>query len=175
MPQISIRKSIPSDLQQIMVIVGQAKALLKADGSPQWQDGHPNEDMFKQDIANGNNWVLTVGNQIAGTATLQVGIEPSYARIDGAWENTTAPYATIHRVAISSDYRGQHLSNYFISNLLTVGQIQGIHNFRIDTHPVNKRVQALASHFGFIKRGNIMVDDKNDPRRLAFELNLNNL
>lgn len=41
MAQISIRRSTPADLDHIIAIVKQAKALLKADGSPQWQDGHP--------------------------------------------------------------------------------------------------------------------------------------
>ncbi|WP_295747200.1 GNAT family N-acetyltransferase [uncultured Limosilactobacillus sp.] len=172
MAQISIRRSTSNDLDAIMQIVDQAKALLKADGSPQWQDGHPDRAMFAADITKQDNWVLMVGNEIAGTATLQGGLEPSYEKIDGAWNQPAAPYMTIHRVALSAAFRGQHLSNYFLSNLLTVGQLQGVKNFRIDTHPVNKRLQALATKFGFVKRGIIMVDDQNDPRRLAFELNL---
>lgn len=172
MAQISIRRSTPADLDRIMEIVNQAKALLKADGSPQWQDGHPNRQMYATDIKEGTNWVLTVGDQIAGTATLQLAPEPSYSKIDGSWQRPDDPYATIHRIAISADFRGQHLSNYFMSNLITVGRLQCMANFRLDTHPVNKRVQAIAKHFGFEKRGNILVVDENDPHRYAFELNL---
>lgn len=172
MAQISMRRSTVKDLDRIMAIVNQAKALLKADGSPQWQDGHPDRAMFNKDIEEGTNWVLTVGNKIAGTATLQLAAEPSYAKIKGAWQRPKEKYATIHRLAISADFRGQHLSNYLISNLITVGRLQGMNNFRLDTHPVNKRVQAIATHFGFTKRGNIKVVDKNDPNRYAYELNL---
>lgn len=172
MPQISIRRATADDLNQIMEIVKEAKALLKADGSPQWQDGHPDRQMFSDDIHQQINWVLTVGNEIAGTATLQLTPEESYAKIDGHWQRPNEKYATVHRLAISNHFRGQHLSNYFISNLITVGCLQGINNFRIDSHPQNKRVQAIAEHFGFIKRGQIQVEDGNDPRRIAFELNL---
>lgn len=172
MAQISIRRATTADLDRIMEIVDQAKALLKADSSPQWQDGHPTRQMYADDIKAHTNWVLTVGNQIAGTATLQVTPEPSYENIEGAWQRPDEKYATIHRIAISADFRGQHLSNYFVSNLITVGRLQGMDNFRLDTHPVNKRVQAIAKRFGFVKRGNIKVVDKNDPNRYAFELNL---
>lgn len=171
MAQISIRRSTPADLDQIIAIVKQAKALLKADGSPQWQDGHPSRQTFVDDIADGTNWVLTVGKQIAGTATLKTTPDPTYQHIDGSWVKPDEPYGTIHRVAISADFRGQHLSNYFISNLLTVGRLKGLTNFRIDTHPLNKRVQAIAKHFDFDYRGIIKVEDQIDPRRFAYELN----
>lgn len=172
MPQISIRRSTTADLDRIMEIVAQAKALLKADGNPQWQDGHPTRQMYATDISQQTNWVLTVGDQIAGTATLQLTSEPTYATIDGAWKRPDDQYATIHRIAISADFRGQHLSNFFLSNLITVGRLQGISNFRLDTHPVNHRVQALAKRFGFEKRGVVQVVDKLDTHRYAFELNL---
>lgn len=173
MPQISIRRATSKDLDTIMQIVDEAKALLRADGSPQWQDGHPDRQMFTEDIQKKINWVLTVGDQVAGTATLQLTPEESYRAIDGHWQRPDDDYATIHRLAISSHFRGQHLSNYFISNLITVGRLQGMHNFRLDTHPQNQRVQAIAEHFGFVKCGQIKVEDLNDPRRFAFELNLN--
>ncbi|MBB1062587.1 GNAT family N-acetyltransferase [Limosilactobacillus fastidiosus] len=175
MAQISIRRSVNSDLDRIMEIVDSAKELLKKDGSPQWQDGHPNREMFANDIKNQTNWVLTVGNEIAGTATLQFAPEPAYSEItDGTWNVTDQPYATIHRVAISNNFRGQHLSRYLFSNLISMGQIQGIKNFRIDTYPKNVRMQRLAESFGFAKRGQILVNDKIDPHRIAFELNINN-
>lgn len=70
MSNIYVRKAQLQDLPAIMKIIDNAKALLKADGSLQWQDGSPNETTFINDINHGNCWVLKVDNQIAGTATL---------------------------------------------------------------------------------------------------------
>lgn len=175
MTPIFLRKAHLSDLDSIMAIVNDAKALLKRDGSPQWQDGHPNQETFFQDISQEISWVLVVGNEIAGTATLQLTPDPTYSEItDGMWFNTAVPYATLHRVCISSHFRGQHLGKFLFSNLITIGLSLGYSNFRLDTHEKNKRMQKLAQDWGFIRRGIVSVDDKIDPKRIAFELNIPN-
>lgn len=173
MAEIFLRRAQVQDLDAIMKIVDQAKQFMKDSGSPQWQDGHPNRETFAQDIAMQTNWVLVNDNEIAGTATLQLTPEPTYQIIkQGQWSQPNEPYATIHRVAISSKYRGHHLSKFLFSNLLTVGQMQGIKNFRLDTHEKNKPMQHIAEEFNFRKRGIIIVKDKLDPQRIAYELNI---
>ncbi|WP_372456608.1 GNAT family N-acetyltransferase [Limosilactobacillus fastidiosus] len=116
---------------------------------------------------------MVVGNQIVGTAALQLTPDPTYKNIqNGQWKQPNEPYATIHRVAISSRCRGQGLSSILFSNLITVGQLQKRSNFRFDTHEKNQRMQKIVKKFGFIRRGEINVVDNNDPKRVAFELNL---
>lgn len=173
MAEIYLRRAQAQDLAAIMKIIDDAKNLLKKNGSPQWQNGYPNRETFAQDIATQTNWVLINGNKVAATATLQLTPEPTYRNItQGQWQQPDEPYATIHRVAISSNYRGQGLSKLLFSNLLTVGQMQGIKNFRIDTHRNNKAMQHIVENFNFKRRGIIKVNDQNDPERLAYELNL---
>lgn len=173
MSNIYVKKAQLQDLPAIMKIIDNAKALLKADGSPQWQDGSPDETTFINDINHGNCWVLKVDNQIAGTATLLTTPDANYENIsDGQWKNTSAPYATIHRIAISPDYRGMSLGKFFLSNLITLGTHAGINNFRIDTHELNQRMQHLVQQFNFEYTGIIYVNPTGDGRRLAFELNL---
>jgi len=173
MAEIYLRRAQTQDLAAIMKIIDDAKNLLKKNGSPQWQNGYPNQETLTQDIAMQTNWVLINDNKVAATATLQLTPEPTYRNItQGQWQQPDEPYATIHRVAISSNYRGQGLSKLLFSNLLTVGQMQGIKNFRVDTHRSNKAMQHIAENFNFKKRGIIKVNDQNDPERLAYELNL---
>ena len=173
MAEIYLRRAQLQDLPAIMKIIDDAKELLKKNGSPQWQNGYPNQENFTQDIAMQTNWILINDNKVVATATLQLTPEPTYRNItQGQWQQPDEPYATIHRVAISSNYRGQGLSKLLFSNLLTVGQMQGIKNFRVDTHRSNKAMQHIAENFNFKKRGIITVNDQNDPERLAYELNL---
>ncbi len=173
MAEIYLRRAQTQDLAAIMKIIDDAKNLLKKNGSPQWQNGYPNRETFAQDIATQTNWVLINGNKVAATATLQLTPEPTYRNItQGQWQQPDEPYATIHRVTISSNYRGQGLSKLLFSNLLTVGQMQGIKNFRVDTHRNNKAMQHVVENFNFKRRGIIKVNDQNDPERLAYELNL---
>lgn len=173
MAEIYLRRAQLQDLPAIMKIIDDAKELLKKNGSPQWQNGYPNQETLTQDIAMQTNWVLINDNKVAATATLQLTPEPTYRNItQGQWQQPDESYATIHRVAISSNYRGQGLSKLLFSNLLTVGQMQGIKNFRVDTHRSNKAMQHIAENFNFKKRGITKVNDQNDPERLAYELNL---
>ena len=173
MAETYLRRAQLQDLPAIMKIIDDAKELLKKNGSPQLQNGYPNQETLTQDIAMQTNWVLINDNKVAATATLQLTPEPTYRNItQGQWQQPDEPYATIHRVAISSNYRGQGLSKLLFSNLLTVGQMQGIKNFRVDTHRSNKAMQHIAENFNFKKRGIIKVNDQNDPERLAYELNL---
>lgn len=173
MAEIYLRRAQLQDLTVIMKIIDDAKELLKKNGSPQWQNGYPDQETFTQDIVMQTNWILINDNKVVATATLQLTPEPTYRNItQGQWQQPDEPYATIHRVAISSNYRGQGLSKLLFSNLLTVGQMQGIKNFRVDTHRSNKAMQHIAEYFNFKKRGIIKVNDQNDPERLAYELNL---
>lgn len=173
MANIYTRPAQMSDLPVIMEIIAAAKDFLKASGSPQWQSGYPATTDIEQDIMADNAYVLLVAGQIAGYAAVIIGDEPTYHNIaHGSWQNTTAPYATIHRLALAPTFRGQHLSYFFFSNIITMVVGHGVHNLRLDTYRHNQPVQRLASHFDFVRRGEILVDEPLDPRRIAFELNL---
>lgn len=172
MSLVFIEQARSKDLDSIMKIINSSKKLLKKEGSTQWQNGYPATDDIKKDIDDGDGWILRVDGQTAGYAACIVGDDPTYQKIDGAWANNDDPYATIHRVAISSAYRGQRLSHQLMSNLLSVMRIEGIENFRIDTSFVNTRVQNLATKNGFEKRGIIWTNEPVDPERYAYELNL---
>lgn len=173
MSSIYLRRTYMHDLPAISKVIAEAKALLKEAGSPQWQDGHPTRENLINDITHHQSWALIVNDQVAGVATLVPGPEKSYQKITGgAWHNDNDHYLTIHRVAISNAFRGHHLSSFLFSNLLTIGLERGYSDFRIDTHRKNQAMQKIAQNFGFKYRGIIQVDDKLDPERLAFELNL---
>lgn len=173
MSTIYLRRTYMRDLPAINRIIKDAKDALKAAGSPQWQDGHPNQRTIINDITHHLSWALVVDEEVVGVATLLPGPERSYQSLQGGtWNDDDNPYLTIHRVAINSQYRGQHLSTFLFSNLLTIGQERGYTNFRIDTHRLNKAMQAVAQKFDFQYRGTVQVDDQIDPARLAYELNL---
>lgn len=172
MALIYTRKAETTDIDDMMAIIDEAKALLKADGSTQWQDGHPDKELLLADIKKGFARVLIVDGQVAGTATLMSTPDPCYKEIEGAWQDNEDPYATIHRIAISAKFRGMKLSKFFFSNLISDAYAQGLHHMRIDTHKMNQRMQNLVKEFGFEYTGIIYVEDAVDGKRLAYELNM---
>lgn len=172
MAEIYIRQANEKDLTAIMQIIEDAKLQLKQEGSPQWQDGHPNEEVMKTDIASGCCHVLICGKIIAGTATLLEENEKNYAKIEaGSWLNEAASYTTIHRIAISAEHRGQQLGQYFFSNLISLSVAKGFSQVRIDTHELNVRMQHYIKKFDFSYRGIIYVTPDESGKRLAYEWN----
>ncbi|MEJ6399925.1 GNAT family N-acetyltransferase [Nicoliella lavandulae] len=167
-----VRIAQESDLTSIMNIINEAKALLKADGSNQWQAGYPNASTISTDIIKKNSYVLIIDGKIAGTACLTSEPEPNYSEIDGSWQHPDEPYQVIHRIAISGQYRGMHLGSFFLSNLITISSISGFKNIRFDTRPINTRMQYLGTNFGF-KYCGIIHDafDVTQPQ-YAYELKL---
>lgn len=173
MSLIFTRRAQNSDVDKIVQILQDAITFLKKNGSTQWQSGYPNRETVEEDIEKRVAWVLTVDNEVAGYAAVVIGDEPTYADIEGKWENNVDTYATIHRIAVSSKFRGMHLSQFFLSNIISLTYAQGIHNFRIDTSRKNKIVQHIAVSHNFIERGIIQVtEDPVDSSRIAYELNL---
>ncbi|MGY0255906.1 GNAT family N-acetyltransferase [Limosilactobacillus fermentum] len=168
-----MRKATLEDLDRIWEIVEDARALLKADGSEQWQDGYPTRLTFQQDIEFGNCYLMIAGDRIAGTVTLMPQGDTHYNYIvDGEWATPCYPFATIHRIAIDSAYRGRHFANYIMSTLISVVMQKGSANSRIATHAKNDRVHNLVQNFGFVKRGKAYTGPTPDDLRNVYELNL---
>lgn len=163
-----------------MKIIHDAQKQLLKENINQWQDGQPSVEQVKQDIQNNISYALISNQQIAGTAALLKEPEPTYKEpeptyqeiIDGSWLNNNSPYATIHRFALTGDFKRHSLSSILISCLLTVGYQLNFANFRIDTHPDNQRMQHLIQKNGFTYQGKIRLNDPQRSFRLAYELNL---
>lgn len=172
MAAIYTRLAQMSDLPAIMKIIADAKEFLKAAGSTQWQSGYPNEATIQHDILAQVGYCLLCGEEVVGYAAVIVGPDPNYHKIAGAWNNDQDPYATIHRIAMSNKYQGQHLAGKFVSNLISLYYARNLRNFRVDTGLKNQPMQALAKSQGFVKCGIVRVDNPLDPDRVGLELNL---
>ncbi len=79
MSLIFTRRAQNSDVDKIVQILSQ------------WQSGYPNRETVEEDIEKQVAWVLTVDNEVAGYAAVVIGREPTYADIEGKWENNVTP------------------------------------------------------------------------------------
>lgn len=172
MPAIYLKEATMEDLPEIESIMDDAKAHLKDQGIDQWQRRYPDQNDLIKDIKNDITYVLMVDDQIAGTAALWRGIDLNYLEIeDGEWINgIEARYTAIHRIAVSSNFRGQHLSGHLISGLLTVSRNLGFKDVRIDTHPDNKGMQHVITTNGFDYRGIIHMNGDGNTARYAYQI-----
>ena len=170
-----MRPAMVDDVPQIIAILETGRKLLAADGIDQWQNGTgPNAADVANDLMQGWGRVFCVRNQVAATAALIPGPDPNYDVIeDGRWDrtgNTSNAYATIHRVAVSPAYRGNHIAKRFYQRLIEEARVRGFSEIRVDTHEENVRMRHVIEGCGFAYAGRIYIGgDRTQPRR-AYQL-----
>lgn len=131
------RKATETDLNPIMNIISQAQNYFKEQGIDQWQNGYPNRQTIKQDIENGNSYVLLKDDIIVGTVAIIPGVEKTYESIyNGEWKST-GEYVTIHRIAIDSRYKRLGFATMVLDKVEEMCKNMGINSIRIDTHEEN--------------------------------------
>lgn len=168
---ISCRPAVESDIEDIMLIVRQARNYLKKHRVDQWQGEYPTQDIFAADIANGECYAVTYGERLAGFFCLTEAPESGYDKItDGKWHGE-GKYCTLHRMAIEARFRGTGLSNMLVDFADETAKAKDAECVRTDTHRKNKAMQKLFKRKGYAYRGNVLVSSEpgHDPARQAFE------
>lgn len=169
MTAIYTRAGQSTDIPAIMQILADARQFLKEQNINQWQGSYPDQAAIEKDLAARTNRVLVMDGQVVGNASLLAGPDPFYLPIDGDGWQGAADYMMIHRFAVSAKIRGQRLSKFFISNLVSEAYAKGYRDLRIDTHAENKIMQHVITGNGFLFRGIVYLDEP-VPERNAYQL-----
>lgn len=164
-------KSNIESISLIMKIIRDAQKYLATLNIDQWQDGYPNEDQIRKDIANDESFIIVNEfDQIIGTTVFTFREEPTYTKIyDGNWlTNEDAVYGVIHRLAVDNDFRGSGMANFVFDECeKMVKEHKEAFCLRVDTHQDNKGMQKLLTHRCYTYCGNIILES--GAKRLAFE------
>jgi hypothetical protein len=149
------------DLQEVMDIYAHARAFMAQTGNPnQWGDGHPSEELIREDIRRGISYVGEEDGRIEAVFVYFAGVDPTYDYIEnGSWKNEE-PYGVIHRIASRGTVKGSG------SKCLLWGFAQ-CGNLKIDTHDDNVVMQHVLEKNGFEKCGRIYLEDGRP--RLAYQ------
>jgi len=163
------RSAAEADIPAVAKIFDAARAFLKEQGIEQWQGAmHPSVETERTDISVQTAYVLEDdSSHIVAAVSIVPGEDPFYSKLEGAWLSD-GPYATIHRVAVSKDVRGQGISKILLLRCITRARELGVRSVRIDTHPDNKIMQAAIRGAGFTECGRLRVYD--NTTRLGYEL-----
>lgn len=163
---IYLRQAQVSDLPDIMRLIMEAKAFLNQSGSDQWQGAYPAQENILDDLKREYAYVLEVDGTVAGYSAVITGEEPNYTKIkDGNWSNDHLDYVTVHRIALSDEFRGKQLTRVLFSNIFAMMNARGYHDFRVDTHERNHIMQHVFEREGFIYRGKVIIEGP----RLAYQ------
>lgn len=158
---MQIRPAQPQDFTQILEIYQAARLYMKTHGNPnQWGETHPEQVTLEADLHKKQLYVLTgADGKIHAAFVFFLGIDPSYAHIDGAWLSD-GPYGCIHRVASDGMRHG------VFRKIAAFAQVRAA-SLRIDTHADNHIMQHAIEQAGFVRCGTIRLPDGSP--RIAYQ------
>ena len=164
---MEFRKMMPEDVPAVMEIIHQAQESLRLLGIDQWQNGYPDEETIRGDIARGYGYVLAEGKSVAATAAISLDGEPTYRVISGGRWPSSGTNGVIHRVAAAEDRRGRGLASELFRQASRICLENGVYTLRADTHRGNLPMQGALAKNGFCRCGVIFLADGSE--RLAYE------
>lgn len=159
------RKATSADRPHIWNILQQAILRRKKDGSRQWQEGYPNEDVVQQDIDKGIGYVLTVDDRIACYAAILINDEPAYHELNGTWI-TNEDFVVVHRLAVSDEFVGQGLAQKMLRCTEEYALTNNIFSVKVDTNFDNIPMLKIFEKLGYQYCGEVTF---RGGIRLAFE------
>lgn len=167
-PNISdlFRKAVETDLERIWQIIGQAKAQMNRLGSRQWDENYPAIEHIRQDIQDGNGYVISREGLVIAYGVISFDGEPVYKDIEGKWSNDL-PYAIVHRLAVADEAKRQGIAKQFMLHAEEESRRKGVYNFRVDTKYDNAYMLHLIDTLGFHYCGEVYYRGNN--ARKAFD------
>lgn len=151
--------------EEIWAILSEAIVRRRSDGSNQWQDGYPNLEVVKSDIANGYGYVMRDEQGIAGYCAILINDEPAYGDIEGAWLSA-GDFVVFHRVAVAKQYLGKGIARLMLGFIDEYALKNNIFSVRADTNFDNAAMLALFEKTGYQYCGEVYF--RGSPRK-AFE------
>lgn len=160
-----LRKAFSTEQPIIWTILQQAIEQRKYEGSKQWQNGYPNEQIINDDIANGYAYVLVANNEIIAYAAIIFGVEPAYNNIEGRWL-TYGDYVVVHRVAIANKMKRKGVATHLFKMIEELSSKQNTNSIKVDTNFDNVPMIKILDKLHYTYCGEVFYDGA--PRK-AYE------
>lgn len=164
---MDFRKAENKDIPAVIDIINAAQNYLKQQGIDQWQNNYPNSETIKEDIKQGNSYLIQQRNEILATAAIIFAKDPTYDYIENGEWITEGKYGVIHRAAVAEEYKGQAVMAEIFKNTYKLARSEKAESVRIDTHPDNFSMQRAIEKENFKYCGIIYTSD--GSKRLAYE------
>jgi RimJ/RimL family protein N-acetyltransferase len=152
-----------------MEIFSEARESIGRLGIDQWQNGYPNAEVLREDIANGFSYAVREEEKddIIATFCLKEDEEPTYKQIyGGSWINSEESFA-LHRIAICNAKKGSGVANAIVEFILGKCRDNNVPSLKVDTHEGNLPMRRMLERNGFEYCGIIYLLD--GAERLAYQ------
>ncbi|TDO72693.1 RimJ/RimL family protein N-acetyltransferase [Halanaerobium saccharolyticum] len=164
---MNFRKAENRDIPEIIKIINEAQNYLRKQGIDQWQNNYPNSETIKDDIKQGNSYLIQQGRQVIATAAIIFAEDSTYNYIEAGEWISEGKYGVVHRVAVAEEYKGQGIMAEIFKNTYKLASRENAESIRIDTHPENLAMQRAIEKESFTYCGIIYTSE--GGKRLAYE------
>ncbi len=149
-----------------MKIVGAVIPILHAAGNLQWDERYPNPQVFEEDIARSQLWVISIEEKIAGVVAITTEQYPEY--VQAGWD-ITDPAIVVHRLAVSPEFQGKGIAAELLRQAEVVARNRNLCRVLADTNSHNQVMQHLLPKLGYSFSGEITLEFRPGMRFLCYE------
>ena len=122
-------------------------------GIDQWDETYPSVQVFEDDAAAGNLFVLRdAGGAVIGAVTLDQQQPPEYAAV--AWQYP-GPVGVIHRLMVSPAHQGRGHAKALMRAVEAPARARGCRALRLDTFLGNLVALRLYDALGYVRAGEV--------------------
>lgn len=163
------RQANAADIPAVWGIITDAKALMAASGSTQWNESYPLPSTIEGDVSRGEAYVIEACGRLAAYGVVSFGGESAYDNLSGAWLVETCRYATVHRLAVAAGCRGRGYASLFLNHAVRLAVAHGVRSMRADTAECNTAMSSLLLSMGFVRCGKVCYPGVARGERIAYE------
>lgn len=149
-----IRKAVLSDLAAVVELCENAKENMICNGILQWDEAYPKKQVFAQDIAEGNLFLMVAEDALLlGCAVLNDSQDVEYGEID--WQYNDVSVSVIHRLMVNPKAEGKGAAYALLQFAEQEAARRACGAIRLDAFAKNERALRLYERNGYNVRGTI--------------------
>jgi GNAT superfamily N-acetyltransferase len=150
-----ISKATIQDVPDLLTLVNDCVAAMRAAGIEQWDEIYPNANNLTADIAASTLDVLRVGGVIVACITVDQNDDPMWHDLN--WSADSEPAAAVHRLMVHPSQQRRGLAKQLMLHAEVVARAKGYRSIRLDTFLQNPAAMALYPRLGYRPTGTAMM------------------
>lgn len=154
-----MRKAVKEDIEDIMKIIKETIEEMRTYNNTQWDENYPQEKDFKEDIKNGNLFVVEREGKLAGFVCINKEAPAEYAGLNWSSDKEAV---IVHRMAVSLKYRKGGVGTELMKLADDFALKHNIGYLKIDTYSINEKMNALIKkcNYNFVGKINFLGREK---------------
>ena len=164
---MEIERAVREDLEELIALYGIVTDQMAEKGLTQWKrDVYPTEEILRQDVEQGNMYVLRTDGRITAACVLSTSVDPEYEGLQ--WTCGVRP-GCFHRLAVHPSTQGAGLGGLVLDDVLQILRRSGCDCVRCDTSGKNDAAVRLYEKLGFRRCDSMRWDDDPGEDYITFD------